>query len=73
VTRRSGYDMAQSGRIGGLLRQPSRDLPSKNCWALAEQAGDATPDKMQGLLERACWDAGEAMAAVREFVAAPAG
>jgi hypothetical protein len=29
------------------------DLPRKNCWALAEQAGDATPDKMQRLLERA--------------------
>jgi hypothetical protein len=28
------------------------DLPRKNCWALAEQAGDATPDKMQRLLER---------------------
>jgi SRSO17 transposase len=43
------------------------DLPRKNCWALAEQAGDATPDKMQRLLERAAWDAFEAMRAVREF------
>jgi SRSO17 transposase len=43
------------------------DLPGKNCWALAEQAGDATPDRMQRLLERAAWDAGEAMAAVRSF------
>lgn len=43
------------------------DLPRKNCWALAEQAGDATPDKMQRLLERAAWDAADAMAAVREF------
>ena len=33
------------------------DLPRKNCWTLAEQAGDATPDKMQRLLERAAWDA----------------
>jgi hypothetical protein len=29
------------------------DLPRKNCWALAEQAEDQTPDKMQRLLERA--------------------
>jgi hypothetical protein len=28
------------------------ELPRKNCWALAERAGDATPDRMQRLLER---------------------
>jgi len=44
------------------------DLPRKNCWALAEQAGDATPDKMQRLLERAAWDASDAMREVRTFV-----
>ena len=44
------------------------DLPRKNCWALAEQAGDATPDKMQRLLERAAWDASDAMREVRAFV-----
>src|SRR6266516_3669385 len=44
------------------------DLPRKNCWALAERAGDQTPDKMQRLLERAAWDADAAMAAAREFV-----
>jgi SRSO17 transposase len=43
------------------------DLPRKNCWALAEQAGDATPDKMQRLLERAAWDAFAAMRGVRKF------
>jgi SRSO17 transposase len=49
--------------VTGLLS----DLPRKNCWALAEQAGDASPDRMQRLLERAAWDAGEAMRAVRAF------
>ena len=44
------------------------DLPRKNCWALAEQAGDATPDKMQRLLERAAWDASDAMRQIRAFV-----
>src|SRR5260370_1179506 len=44
------------------------DLPRKNCWALAEQAGDATPDKMQRLLERAAWDASDAMREIRTFV-----
>jgi SRSO17 transposase len=43
------------------------DLPHKNCWTLAEQAGDATPDKMQRLLERAAWDASQAMGEVRAF------
>ena len=37
------------------------DLPRKNCWVLAEHAGDGTPDKMQRLLERAAWDAFAAM------------
>ena len=41
----------------------------KNCWSLAEQAGDVTPDKMQRLLERAAWDHKRAMDAVARFVA----
>ena len=49
------------------------ELPRKNCWALAEQAGDATPDKMQRLLERAAWDAADAVAAVRKFAVAHLG
>jgi SRSO17 transposase len=32
------------------------DLPRKNCWTLAEHAGDATPDGMQHLLAGAVWD-----------------
>jgi SRSO17 transposase len=49
--------------VAGLLS----DLPRKNCWTLAEQAGDQTPDRMQRLLERAAWDWGEAVRAVRAF------
>lgn len=49
------------------------DLPRKNCWVLAEQAGDQTPDKMQRLLERAAWDPGKAMRAVRAFAVARLG
>jgi SRSO17 transposase len=44
------------------------DLPRKNCWTIAEHAGDATPGKMQHLLERAKWDTMGAMAAVRGLV-----
>jgi SRSO17 transposase len=38
--------------VYGLLS----DLPRKNCWPLAEHAGDANPDGMQHLLGRAVWD-----------------
>jgi SRSO17 transposase len=38
--------------VYGLLA----DLPRKNCWTLAEHAGDASPDGMQHLLGRAVWD-----------------
>lgn len=33
------------------------DLPRKNCWTIAEWAGETTPDGMQHLLGRAQWDA----------------
>ncbi len=32
------------------------DLPVKNCWTIAEQVGDATPDGLQHLLRKAVWD-----------------
>jgi SRSO17 transposase len=32
------------------------DLPRKNCWTLAEHAGDPSPAGMQHLLARAVWD-----------------
>lgn len=33
------------------------ELPRKNCWTLAEQAGDTSPDGMHHLLRKAVWDA----------------
>jgi SRSO17 transposase len=38
--------------VGGLLA----DLPQKNCWTIAEHAGQATPDGLQHLLAGAVWD-----------------
>ncbi|WP_051462849.1 IS701 family transposase [Haloglycomyces albus] len=32
------------------------ELASKNAWTISEWAGHATPDRLQYLLERACWD-----------------
>jgi SRSO17 transposase len=33
------------------------DLPRKNCWTIAEHAGDPGPHGMQHLLREAVWDA----------------
>src|SRR5437773_813693 len=43
-------------------------LPRKNCWTIAGQAGDATPDGMQHLLARARWDADGVRDDVRGYV-----
>src|SRR4029078_2397503 len=32
------------------------DLPRKNCWSVAEHAGDRDPYGMQHFLSRASWD-----------------
>ncbi|MFF4291368.1 IS701 family transposase [Streptomyces sp. NPDC001633] len=45
------------------------DLPRKNCWTIAEWAGDATPDGMQHLLNRAKWDADAVRDDLRDYVA----
>lgn len=44
------------------------DLPRKNCWTLAEQAGDANPYGLQHLLSRAKWDADAVRDDLRGFV-----
>jgi SRSO17 transposase len=38
--------------VGGLLA----DLPRKNCWTIAEHAGQDSPDGLQHLLAGAVWD-----------------
>jgi hypothetical protein len=40
----------------------------KNCWTIAEYAGDPSPDGMQHLLARARWDAGGVRDDVRGYV-----
>jgi SRSO17 transposase len=44
------------------------DLPRKNCWTLAEHAGDASPDGLQHLLGRAVWDEDGVRDDVRDYV-----
>ena len=44
------------------------DLPRKNCWSIAEHAGDASPSGMQHLLGRARWDADGVRDDLRAFI-----
>jgi SRSO17 transposase len=44
------------------------DLPRKNCWTIAEHAGDPSPDGMQHLLGRVVWDEDAVRDDVRDYV-----
>jgi SRSO17 transposase len=55
-------------RVRGFLLALLADLPRKNCWTLAEHAGNATPDGMQHLLARAVWDTDGVGADLRDYV-----
>ena len=44
------------------------DLPRKNCWSIAEHAGDSSPGGMQHLLGRARWDADGVRDDLRDYV-----
>jgi SRSO17 transposase len=50
--------------VCGLLA----DLPRKNCWTIAEHAGDPSPDGMQHLLGRAVWDHDGVRDDLREYL-----
>jgi hypothetical protein len=55
-------------RVRQLVLGLLSDLPRKNCWTMAEWAGDTTPDGMQHLLGRAKWDADAVRNDVRGYV-----
>jgi SRSO17 transposase len=57
-------------QAGKYVAAVMSDLPRRNGWTLAERAGDATPDRMQRLLNRAAWDTSAAMGVVRRFAVA---
>jgi SRSO17 transposase len=44
------------------------DLPRKNCWSIAEHAGDRDPHGMQHLLNRAVWDTDGVRDDLRDYV-----
>jgi SRSO17 transposase len=49
------------------------DLPRKNCWTIAEHAGQADPHGMQYLLARARWDTDGVRDDLRDYVVAHLG
>ncbi len=55
-------------RAGRLVLGLLSDLPRKNCWTIADWAGEKTPHGMQHLLCRASWDAEAVRDDVREYV-----
>jgi SRSO17 transposase len=55
-------------RAGMYLRGLLSAAERKNGWTLAEQAGDATPDAMQRLLNHADWDADKVRDDLRDYV-----
>lgn len=55
-------------RARAMLLGLLAELPGKNCWTLAEHAGDRTPDGMQHLLSRAVWDAGAVRDDLHDYV-----
>lgn len=55
-------------RVRKLVLGLLSDLPRKNCWTIAEWAGERTPDGMQHLLGRAKWDADRVRDDVCDYV-----
>jgi SRSO17 transposase len=55
-------------RARAFVRGLLADLPRKNCWTIAEHAGDPNPDGMQHLLARAVWDEDRVRDDIRDYV-----
>ncbi len=56
-------------QAGKYMSALAGELPSRNCWSVAEHVGDRTPDRSQRLLSRASWDEQAAMSQVRKYAA----
>ena len=57
-------------RAGRYVDALVSELPMRNGWTIAEQAGERSPDGMQRLLSRASWDDDAAMSVVRRYAVA---
>jgi SRSO17 transposase len=57
--------LAAFAYIGALVTAPGE---RRSCWQLAEQAGHATPRRMQALLAEHAWDWQQALGALQRFI-----
>jgi SRSO17 transposase len=55
-------------RVRDFLTGLLAPLPTKNCWTIAEHAGDDSPGGMQDLISRASWDDTLVRVDVRDFI-----
>ena len=55
-------------RAGKFVLGLLADLPRKNCWSIAEHAGDRDPHGMQHFLARASWDTDGVRDDLRDYV-----
>jgi SRSO17 transposase len=55
-------------RARAFVRGLLSELPHKNCWTIAEHAGDPNPDGMQHLLARAVWDHDKVRDDLRDYL-----
>jgi SRSO17 transposase len=53
---------------GELMAGMVSGLDRKNCWTISEHRGSSTPDGLQHLLARACWDADAVRDDLRDYV-----
>lgn len=60
-------------RTRGFLFGLLAELPRKNCWTIAEHAGDTDPHGMQHLLARASWNTDGVRDDLRDYVSAHLG
>src|SRR3954469_12228118 len=60
-------------RVGKFVLGLLADLPRKNCWSVAEHAGDADPYGVQHFLSRASCDTDGVRDDLRDYVVAGRG
>jgi SRSO17 transposase len=61
---------ASRENLRAMVRGLLSEVPRKNMWQLAEFAGHPSPDRLQGFLAKAAWDAEELRDRVRAFAVA---
>jgi SRSO17 transposase len=61
---------ASRENLRAMVRGLLSEVPRKNLWQLAESAGHPNPDRLQGFLAKAAWDADELRDRVREYAVA---